>query len=73
MKSSKVDHSLAKTIIVSEVTKMIANKYGVSLDEAREMFYQSKVSLILSNDETGLYGDSPLSIFSLFERINKHQ
>lgn len=71
MKSNKEDHSLARTIIVSEVTKMIANKYKVSLDEAREMFYKSKVSLILSNNETGLYGDSPLSVFSLFEQLNK--
>lgn len=71
MKSNNEDHSLAKTIIVSEVTKMIANKYKVSLDKARDMFYQSKVSLILSNDETGLYGDSPLSVFSLFEQLNK--
>jgi len=61
-------HALAKTIIVSAVTEMISKEHRVSLKEATKLFYSSSVSSLLSNDETGLYGDSPVYVFSLFEK-----
>lgn len=61
-------HELAKTLIFSDVIEMIAHEYRVSLDEARERFYTSEVIKFFSDDELGLYGDSPNYIFSLYKK-----
>ena len=58
---------LSKTIIIQRVVEMIAKKYGMTLKDARDAFYNSKVLEALNDEETGLYGQSPLYIFSLFE------
>jgi hypothetical protein len=46
---------------------MIAEKHGVSEDEAMKLFYNSATAESLCDDETGLYGQSALYIFSEFE------
>jgi hypothetical protein len=45
---------------------LIVEKYGVSDDEAIKMFYESHIGSCYSDDETGLYGQSALYVFSLF-------
>jgi len=62
-------HTLAKIILVSNVIELIASRYNVNLDEARDMFYKSKLSLLLDDDSLGLYGESPLYLFSMFEQL----
>ena len=63
-----MEHQLAKTILKIKVTELIAEKYRISISEARDMFYSSDLSNLIDDDETGLYGDSPLYVFSLFEQ-----
>ena len=63
-----MEHVLAKTIIISKVVELIADKYKISIEDARDEFYLSEVSDLLDDDETGLYGESPLYVFSLFEQ-----
>lgn len=65
-------HSLAKSIIISNVIELISKEYKVTLDEARDLFYNSDVIDLLDDDETGLYGQSPLFVFSVFERHYKN-
>jgi hypothetical protein len=58
--------SLIKATIIPEVIKLIATHYEVSADRAIELFYTSATARSLDDIETGLYGQSPLYIFSLF-------
>lgn len=62
-----MNHVLAKTLIITNVTELIAQKYSLSLKEARDLLYQSHVINLIEDDETGLYGQSPLYVFSIFE------
>ena len=66
--SNKQDHSLAKFLIFTDVVEMIFREYRVSLDDARERFYASEIIKFFSDDELGLYGDSPNYIFSLYKK-----
>lgn len=59
-------HGLIRATIIPSVIKMIADKYDISEDAALEKFYVSATARNLSDDETGLYGQSALYIFSLF-------
>lgn len=67
-----MEHVLAKTIISVGVIELISKHFKVTLDEARDLFYNSDVVDLLDDDETGLYGQSPLFAFSIFERHYKN-
>ena len=60
-------HVLAKTILISKVIELIADKYKISIEDARNELYLSEVINLIDDDETGLYGESPLYVLSLFE------
>lgn len=60
-------HVLSKTILISQTIELIAKKYKLSIEEARDRFYKSNVIELLDDDETGLYGESALYLLSLFE------
>jgi hypothetical protein len=67
-------HSLIKATIIPDIIRLIAEKYDVSEHEALDMFYSSATAESLDDDETGLYGQSPLYIFSLFvEEMNEKE
>jgi hypothetical protein len=59
-------HSLIKATIIPEVIRLIMEKYSVNEEKALDMFYTSAAAASLDDDETGLYGQSPLYIFSVF-------
>jgi len=61
-------HRLAKAIIASKVIDLIAKKYKQPIDGAMDLFYMSDTIKLLGDDETGLYSQSPLYVFSLFEQ-----
>ena len=63
-----MEHVLSKTIIITHVIEMIANKYKLSLEDARNDLYSSELIDLIDNDESGLYGESPLFVFSLYEK-----
>ena len=65
-------HTIAKTILITGTIELIAKKYGLSLEEARKRLYDSEVVDLLDDDETGLYGESALYLFSFYEdRLKK--
>ena len=68
-----MEHVLAKTILISQTIELIAKKYKLSIEEARNQFYQSEVMEMLDDDETGLYGESALYLLSLFENITNER
>lgn len=63
-----MEHPLAKILLITNVTELIAKKYSISLAEARDELYSSDIIGFIDDDETGLYGESPLYVFSLFEK-----
>ena len=62
-----MEHLLAKTLLIRNVVELIVKNYKVSYKRARNMFYLSTVIDLIDDDETGLYGEPPLYVFSLFE------
>lgn len=66
-------HVLSKTILISQVVELIANKYKLSIEEARDSFYNSDVVEMLEDDETGLYGESALYLLSLYDERRKNK
>ncbi|MBR2508041.1 MAG: DUF3791 domain-containing protein [Bacilli bacterium] len=66
-------HVLAKTILISQTIELIAKKYKLSIEEARNNFYKSDVIEMLDDDETGLYGESALYLLSLYENYLKNK
>lgn len=60
-------HALAKSILVSQTSELIAKKYKLSIEEARNRFYESNVVEMLDDDGTELYGESALYLLSLYE------
>ena len=65
-------HVLSKTILISQTIELIAKKYKLSIEEARDRFYKSNVIKMLDDDETGLYGESALYLLSLFDEQTKN-
>ena len=63
-----MEHTLAKTILITRVSELVAEKYKITLAEARDRIYSSGVADSIEDDETGLYGESPLYIFSIYEK-----
>ena len=65
-----MEHVLSKTILISQVIELIAKKYNLTLEEARNRFYESNVIEMLDDDETGLYGESALYLLSLVSQTS---
>jgi hypothetical protein len=59
-------HALVKATIIPEIIRLIAEEYSTTEEKALDMFYTSATAASLADDETGLYGQSALYIFSLF-------
>jgi hypothetical protein len=59
-------HGLVKATIIPEIIRLITKQYSVNEEKALDMFYTSATAASLDDDETGLYGQSPLYIFSIF-------
>lgn len=62
-----MEHVLSKTILISQTIELIAKKYKLSIEEARNRFYESSVIEMLDDEQTGLYGESALYLLSLYE------
>ena len=66
-----MEHVLSKTILISQTIELIAKKYKLSIEEARDAFYQSDIIEMLDDDKTGLYGESALYLLSIFDKQYK--
>lgn len=58
--------ALYNATIIPEIVRLIEEKYNLSEQEALDAFYGSETAKALNDPETGLYGQSALFIFSLF-------
>ena len=65
-----MEHGLTKTLVVADVIELIARKYKISLREATKKYYNSNTSKMMSDDNTYMYGDSALNVFSIFEQYH---
>ena len=59
-------HGTIRAATLPSILKLISEHYGVNDDEAMRMFYESHIGSCYSSDDTGLYGQSALYVFSLF-------
>ena len=59
-------HELIKATLIPDVIKMIQDEYRISEDAAFDRFFRSITYINYDDDETGLYGQSALYIFSLY-------
>lgn len=66
-----MEHVLSKTILITKVIELIADHYKITLEEARNRFYKTNIINLIDDDTTGLYGESPLYVFSLYERSER--
>ena len=62
-----MSHGTIRAATLPAIVKLIIKKYGVSDDEAIKMFYESHIGACYADDESGLYGQSALYVFSLFQ------
>jgi hypothetical protein len=65
-----MDHALVRATILPQIIEKIEEKYNVGENEALKMFYSSGVGRLFSQEDTGLYGQSPNYIYGLFEEEN---
>lgn len=68
-----MEHVLSKTILISKVIELISKEERVSLSEARDRLYQSEVISLIDDDETGLFGQSPLYVYGIYHDLNRRQ
>ena len=60
------EHHLIRATIIPEVVRLIAERFGISEDEALGRFYKSVTARNLADEENGLYGQSALFVFGQF-------
>lgn len=66
-RKKKADHSLVRTLTLPNVIELIMGCYGLEEDAALDAFYNSSTASAYADDESGLYGQSPLYLFGLYE------
>lgn len=62
------EHTMMKFLIVTRLTELIADKYKITVSEARDKVFKSGITELIENDNTGLYAESPLNIFASYEK-----
>ncbi len=62
-----MEHYTTRATILPKIVELIMNKYKLSENEALRAFYCSATGASFSDDDTGLYGQSPNFIFGLYE------
>lgn len=66
-----MEHILSKTILIEQTIELLAKKYELCIDEARDRFYNSEIINLLEDDETNLFSQSALYLLSLYEEHQK--
>ena len=61
-----MSHGTIRAATLPEIIKHITNEYNVDDDDALKMFYESHIGACYAKDDSGLYGQSALFVFSLF-------
>ena len=60
-------HATIRATLMSEIVRLICEKYHCTERKAMDMFYTSATGENFADDETGLYGQSALYVFGLFD------
>ncbi len=63
-------HATVRAVLLPDIIGLIMKQYGWTEEEALDRFYSSATGANFADDETGLYGQSALFIFSLFKEEN---
>ena len=69
-----MSHGTIRAATLPTIIRLITDHYGVGDDEAIKMFYESHIGACYSDDDSGLYGQSALYVFSLLlEELTQEQ
>ncbi len=60
--------STTRATILPTIIRMISEDRNITEKEAMDLFYSSATGSSFADNETGLYGQSPLYVFSLFQQ-----
>ena len=60
------EHHQIRSLLIPTVVKLIAERFGITEDEALARFYKSATAQNLADEENGLYGQSALFIFGQY-------
>jgi hypothetical protein len=60
------EHHLIRATLIPEIARLIAERFGISENEALDRFYKSATAQNLADEENGLYGQSALFIFGQY-------
>ena len=66
-------HATVRATLIPEIIRLITEKYHLSEEEALDKFYTSAAGASFADDETGLYGQSALFVFGLFDKEMKER
>jgi len=64
-------HGTIRAATLKTILPMIIDREGCDEDRALKRFYESHTGACYADDETGLYGQSALYIFSLYDAEQK--
>ena len=68
---SIMPHGTIRAATLKSILPMIMEKENCDENEAIKRFYESHIGACYADDETGLYGQSALYVFSLYEDEQK--
>jgi hypothetical protein len=60
-------HGTIRAATLPAIVKLISDRYGLDEDTAMKKFYESHTGACFSDDESGLYPQSALYVFALFQ------
>ena len=59
-------HGTIRAATLKTILGFIMNDFDIGENAAIKMFYESHIGACFANDDTGLYGQSALYVYSLF-------
>ena len=60
-------HGTIRAATLPKIVNLITKHYNIDDNEALSLFYSSHIGACYSDDDSGLYGQSALYVFSLFQ------
>ena len=61
-----MSHGTIRAATLPDIVRLISTRFHISDDEAMKLFYESHIGACFADDESGLYGQSALYVYSLF-------
>lgn len=68
-----MDRSLSKFLFITSLSEYLVKKYHLSYDECLDRLYTSELMPLIDDDELYLTGDSPIYVWSEYEKRQKEQ